>query len=71
MKLSVGLLLPFNIGNIQPSEFMKIILIFTLSRVINDFYQKYSSPTLKEEFLFFIKSWCYCFYSKLFNFFTT
>ena len=47
--------LPFNIGNIQPSEFMKIILIFTLSRVINDFNQKYSSPTLKEEFYFLLK----------------
>ena len=48
--------LPFNIGNIQPSEFMKIILIFTLSRVINDFNQKYSSPTLKEEFYFLLEA---------------
>lgn len=43
------------IGTVQPSEFMKIILILTLSKIINDFYKKYPSPSLKEEFLFLIK----------------
>ena len=43
------------IGNIQPSEFMKIILIIVLGRVINDFKEKYNIPTLKQEFLFLIK----------------
>ena len=43
------------IGTIQPSEFMKIILILTLSRVINDFNNKYDNPTIKDEFLFLIK----------------
>ena len=43
------------IGNIQPSEFMKIILIIVLGKVINDFKNKYNSPTLKQEFLFLIK----------------
>ncbi len=43
------------IGTIQPSEFMKIILIITLSKIINDFHQKHPSPSLKEEFFFLIK----------------
>ena len=43
------------IGNIQPSEFMKIILIIVLGRMINDFKEKYNLPTLKQEFIFLIK----------------
>jgi len=43
------------IGNIQPSEFMKIILIIVLGRMINDFKEKYNIPTLKQEFIFLIK----------------
>ncbi|MBE6153915.1 MAG: rod shape-determining protein RodA [Firmicutes bacterium] len=43
------------IGTIQPSEFMKIILILTLARVINDFNESNSSPTLFDEFKFLIK----------------
>ena len=43
------------IGNIQPSEFMKIILIIVLGRLINDFKEKYPTPTIKQEFVFLIK----------------
>lgn len=43
------------IGNLQPSEFMKIILIIVLGRIINDFKEKYNDPTIKQEFLFLIK----------------
>lgn len=43
------------IGTIQPSEFMKIILILYLSKVIDDFHKKYPNPTVKEEFIFLIK----------------
>ena len=43
------------IGNIQPSEFMKIILIIVLGKVINEFKEKYSTPTLKQELFFLIK----------------
>lgn len=43
------------IGNIQPSEFMKIILIIVLGKMINDFKEKYKIPTLKQEFIFLIK----------------
>lgn len=43
------------IGSIQPSEFMKIILIIILARVIDDFNKEHSSPTVMDEFLFLIK----------------
>ena len=43
------------IGNFQPSEFMKIILIIVLGRMINNFKEKYNNPTLKQEFIFLIK----------------
>ena len=43
------------IGNVQPSEFMKIILIITLANVINKFHEDNYSPTIKQEFLFLIK----------------
>ncbi len=44
-----------HIGVFQPSEFMKIVLILTLSRMIHTFQQKYPSPSLKQEFLFLWK----------------
>ncbi|MBQ9071606.1 MAG: FtsW/RodA/SpoVE family cell cycle protein [Bacilli bacterium] len=43
------------IGNIQPSEFMKIILIIVLGKMINSFKEKFNSPTLKQEFIFLFK----------------
>ena len=43
------------IGTIQPSEFMKIILILTLSSVINKFNNEYNNPTVLDEFKFLIK----------------
>ncbi len=46
------------IGTIQPSEFMKIILILTLAQIINKFHEEYSNPTLKEEFIFLLKVGC-------------
>ncbi len=44
-----------HIGVIQPSEFMKIILIITLSSVINKFHEEHPVPSVKEEFFFLIK----------------
>ena len=41
--------------NIQPSEFMKIILIITLGKMINTFKIKYNNPTIMEELKFLIK----------------
>ncbi len=46
--------IPF-IGTIQPSEFMKIFLIIILARLIDEFNEKYTSPTIQEEFFFLIK----------------
>lgn len=43
------------IGTIQPSEFMKIILILTLARIINDFNEQNDSPTIADEFKFLLK----------------
>lgn len=43
------------IGTIQPSEFMKIILIVVLGNMINDFRNRFSNPTVKDEFIFLIK----------------
>lgn len=43
------------IGTIQPSEFMKIILIIVLGNMINSFRSKYQNPSVKEEFIFLFK----------------
>ena len=43
------------IGTIQPSEFMKIILIITNATMISKFNENFPSPTVKEEFFFLIK----------------
>lgn len=43
------------IGTIQPSEFMKIILIMTLGNMIHEYNENYPNPTIKEEFQFLIK----------------
>ena len=43
------------IGTVQPSEFMKIILIIVLGRVIKEFNDAYSNPSVKEEFFFLLK----------------
>ena len=46
--------IPF-IGTIQPSEFMKIFLIITLSRMITDFNDSYKSPDIMDELKFILK----------------
>ncbi len=43
------------IGTIQPSEFMKIILIILIGKLIQEFHSHYTNPTLWEEFLFLLK----------------
>ena len=43
------------IGSIQPSEFMKIILIITLGSMIHSFNEQYPNPSTKNEFLFLLK----------------
>ncbi len=46
--------IPF-IGTLQPSEFMKIFLIITLARMINDFNETYKDATITEELIFILK----------------
>lgn len=43
------------LGSFQPSEFVKIFLIITLSRVIVTHYEKYSVKTLKNDFFLLLK----------------
>ena len=43
------------IGSFQPSEFMKIFLIITLSRMINDFNEERNVNDVQEEFKFLLK----------------
>ena len=47
----------FELGffSLQPSEFMKVILILTLSRMINDFNTEYDNPSVETEFKFIFK----------------
>lgn len=43
------------IGTIQPSEFMKIILIVVIATMIDKFRCDFQNPTIKDEFFFLIK----------------
>ena len=43
------------IGTFQPSEFMKIILILTLSKFCDDFFRNNKKISIKDEFIFLIK----------------
>jgi rod shape determining protein RodA len=43
------------IATIQPSEFMKIVLILLLSKIINDFNDHFPKPSLKDEFNLLVK----------------
>lgn len=43
------------IGSFQPSEFMKIFLIITLSRMITDYNEEKRNPDIIDEFKFLIK----------------
>ena len=44
------------IGSIQPSEFMKIFLMLSLATMIHNFRSDYDDPTIKEEFIFILKT---------------
>jgi rod shape determining protein RodA len=43
------------VGTIQPSEFMKIILIIMLAKVINEFHENNSNPDFRDELKLIIK----------------
>ncbi len=44
------------IGSFQPSEFTKISLMLVLGTMINNFRLDYEEPSIKEEFIFLIKT---------------
>ena len=44
-----------HIGTIQPSEFMKIILILTIGTMINNFNENFKNPTVFKNFNFYLK----------------
>ena len=43
------------LGTIQPSEFMKIILIITIASMISKFNEDFPNPSIREEFYFLLK----------------
>jgi len=43
------------LGSFQPSEFMKVFLIITLTRMINDYNEENDNPEIIDEFKFLIK----------------
>ena len=44
------------IGSLQPSEFMKIFIMLMLATMIHNFRSYYTNPTLKQEFIFILKT---------------
>ena len=46
------------IGSFQPSEFMKIFLMLVLATMIHNFRSDYKDPTIKDEFIFILKTLC-------------
>lgn len=44
------------IGSFQPSEFMKIFLMLTLATMIHNFRSDHQNPTIKDEFIFILKT---------------
>lgn len=56
------------IGVFQPSEFMKIVLILTLSSMLHNFQKKCPKPNAKEEFFFLIKVFIVVFIPSLLTF---
>ncbi|MBP5679380.1 MAG: FtsW/RodA/SpoVE family cell cycle protein [Bacilli bacterium] len=44
------------IGSIQPSEFMKILLMLTLATMIHNFRNDYENPNWKQELVFLLKT---------------
>ncbi len=47
--------LPFGLGTIQPSEFVKVFLILTLARVIIEHHQNNQVKTIKTDFWLLVK----------------
>lgn len=46
----------YGLGSFQPSEFMKIILIIYIAKMIDKFHKDFDNPTFFDEFKFLIKA---------------
>lgn len=46
------------IGSVQPSEFMKLFIMLALGNLIYQFRKEKTAPTIKEEFVFILKTGC-------------
>lgn len=44
------------IGSIQPSEFMKVFIMLVLATMIHNFRSDYKNPSIKDEFIFILKT---------------
>ena len=44
------------IGSIQPSEFMKVFIMLALATMIHNFRSDYKNPSIKDEFIFILKT---------------
>ena len=44
------------LGSFQPSEFMKIFLMLVLATMIHNFRSTFKNPTIKEDFIFILKT---------------
>lgn len=44
------------IGSIQPSEFMKVFIMLALATMIHNFRSDYKNPSVKDEFIFILKT---------------
>lgn len=44
------------VGTIQPSEFMKIFIMLMLATMIHNFRSDYKNPTVRQEFIFILKT---------------
>lgn len=44
------------VGNFQPSEFMKIFIMLALATMIHNFRIDFDNPTMKDEFIFILKT---------------
>lgn len=58
------------IGSVQPSEFMKLFIMLALGNLIYQFRKEKTAPTIKEEFVFILKTGCIILIPAILTFFT-
>ncbi len=56
------------VGNIQPSEFMKIFVMLALATTTHNFRMDYDNPTMKDEFFYILKTFLVVFIPSILTF---